>query len=378
MSLLALPTELLILLSSHLHSVEDFINLSSTCRALHGALHATSPKTILQLAAKQPETLFRPHPHFLVAATGRELSQWGLRNESNHQDVCDAFRGGVQGLLDLCVAKCGLTLDKVRRLHRLVCSSDFKSMIDKINEDHWKWLNVPFEFRDYDEGMISSDMIELERSVFQVIIYGELFGTTMDAVLHISGSNKLRFNLEERLDFIKYCIPDRICRGGYDSGPRGSRGLIVLPVGPYAPDANNSIRSQAVLAHSAGNPPLNHLVCDQYVLDHTLSCRAWNVPWEEVREEVGDDFDEGWKQKIWHASVQLQGLEVLEMLRPGGLSEVSKSRLKRIRDAIQGMSANEEPKMVRYYRGSQAATEIPNMADEVDVCSAAYWVWEEF
>ncbi len=71
---------------------------------------------------------------------------------------------------------------------------------------------------------------------------------------------------------------------------------------------------------------------------------------------------------MWQSAVQIQGLEGLEMLRPGGV-ERWRSRLEAIRSAIQGMEARHKPKQPSYARG----LESPDMAAEINL--AIYGPW---
>ena len=65
---------------------------------------------------------------------------------------------------------------------------------------------------------------EANRAAFQIIIYGELFGKSMEALLDPE-NDRLYFDTHTRLDYITYCIPDWAC----DSYP----GFHVWHTGPY-------------------------------------------------------------------------------------------------------------------------------------------------
>ena len=49
---------------------------------------------------------------------------------------------------------------------------------------------------------------------------------------------------------------------------------------------------------------------------------------------MGPDFDEERRQQMWHFAVQMQGLSVLEMLRPGGV-EKWRDRLEEMRRKME-------------------------------------------
>ena len=98
---------------------------------------------------------------------------------------------------------------------------------------------------------------------------------------------------------------------------------------------------------------------------HVLNYHIWLEAWRKVRHEIGEDFEEEWKQKLWSASVQLQGLEGLEMLSSEGVNEKWKQRLELIRDRIRGMQGSAQPQVIRF--DGMEATTAPNMVDEVDL-----------
>lgn len=106
-SLLSLPGDILLALPRHLHDIEDFVNLSATCRVLREASAETQPMTILSLAAAASRIFFRPDPHFLVAATARQVSEWASRSFANTSELRAAFRDGVEGLLELALDHAG-------------------------------------------------------------------------------------------------------------------------------------------------------------------------------------------------------------------------------------------------------------------------------
>lgn len=376
MGLVDLPTELLLVFPQHLHNIEDFVNLSSSCRTFHNVLTGTSPNTILHLAAASARVFFRPSPHFLVAATARQISHWALLSTKNYDDLREAFHGGMDSLLQLCVSKAGLTMDDIRRLHssRFSIINPISDMIDRCAGK--QWYDVP-DFWNGGRSDANTIMVEPERSLFQIIIYGELFSSTMDAVVTPDAPTS-RFDLDMRLDFIKYCIPDYMCWLGYDGGPDNNRAMEVLPVGPYTPCKRIDVMAPAevdeltelerfnlaTIDHAKG------ITADQVGLNHILTCRTWREAWEEVRFSIGLNFDEKWRQKLWHAAVQQQGWDGLEMLRPGGV-EKWRGRLQEIIDSIRAMPASSMPKIYRYGSRALEASDAPCMADEILVCMIA-------
>ncbi|KAL8871678.1 MAG: hypothetical protein Q9198_007362 [Flavoplaca austrocitrina] len=114
-ALLALPTDILVLLPYHIANLEDFKELSSTCRQFRAICHSVSPNLILRLAAASSRTFFRPDPYFLVAATAKQIGYWALQNEENAAQLRQALKHGIGRLFDLCVEKAGLSMDDIRR-----------------------------------------------------------------------------------------------------------------------------------------------------------------------------------------------------------------------------------------------------------------------
>jgi hypothetical protein len=356
MSLVNLPTDILVALPSYLHNIEDFMNASSSCRTLRNSFTNTHPNTILRLAAAQSRIFFRPDPYFLVAATARQLGNWALQSRGNTETLREAFRGGLDGsidsgigsLLELSIAKTGLTMDDIRRIHasRFQTINPAADMIDRLAGEQW------YSADNFWEGGVSEAATircEPARSLFQFVIYGELFGSTMGAFLQPE-KNLPRFDIDLRLDYIRYCIPDYMCQKGYlcMNGPQ--------EVGPYA------------LREDGGYQFLG----DQVAMQHILNCGRWTRPWDSVRREIGPDFEEEWRQKMWHSSVEIQGLPGLELLRPGGV-ETWKGRLTEIRSQIERLDENNRPKVFKFGLYENLAYDYPNMADEVFVCMAGYW-----
>ncbi|KAL8790088.1 MAG: hypothetical protein Q9213_000790 [Squamulea squamosa] len=344
MKILDLPPELLLQVPQYLHNIEDFISLSSSCRAFRKVCSDTSPKTILRLAAASSLIFFRPDPHFLIAATVRQVSDWALLSNENAGVLRQAIQGGIYTLFNLCVNKAGLTMDDIRLLHasRFSLINPVSDMIDRCAGP--QWISTP----DFWNGGVSNPAtvsLEPARALFQIVIYGELFASTMKALLEPRLSLPC-FDQEFRMDFIKYCIPDPMCQS--------YTGVTVLKVGPYA-GTNNEL-----MPHQVG-------------LDHLLTCRTWTETWEKLRLEIGPDFDDVPRQIMWERAVQTQGLEGLEMLRPGGL-ERWRPRLEVIRKNIEDLPIESRPKECRYgSSGRYYCWTSPDMAAEITVTLAPYW-----
>lgn len=138
-NILSLPRDILVLLPGYLHNIEDYTNLSSTCRVMRDCMATASPSTILRLAAAQASVFFRPAPFFLVAATARELGHWARASESNEKEMRDRLENGIDALLDLALEHCGLTLQRIRELHlsRFSILNPVENIIDQCVGQQW-------------------------------------------------------------------------------------------------------------------------------------------------------------------------------------------------------------------------------------------------
>ncbi|KAJ4478494.1 hypothetical protein J3R30DRAFT_3279862 [Lentinula aciculospora] len=345
--LIELPFEILSSLPLYIRDIEDFTEAASTCRTLSFAFSVASPNCILRLAANSAPTFAQPHPYFLIAATARQLSDWALGNAENTKRLRLAFQDGVEGLLELCIEKAGLSLHDIRRLHlaRFSIINPLADKIDKLAGDQW------YQAEDFWDGGVSEPATletDSNRAAYQIIIYGELFASTMQAYLEPE-RNLPKFNLDVRLDYIKYCIPDWVCR----SYP----GLEVLSVGPYV---------------GRRGPGQGDLPADQIALQHILKCGRWTRVWQSVTQAIGPDFD-GWKQKLWFDAVQIQGLEGMKVLETGGVEEQHKLLL-RLRNLVEKLGPGDEPsKHLIGTRRKIPVSDAPDFSNEVYVCMASYW-----
>jgi hypothetical protein len=215
--LLSLPPELFLALSAHLHNIEDFMNLSSTCRTLRSCLASTGPRTIFRLAASASQIFFRPSPHFLVAAVARQVGAWASRSDENALALREACRDEMPGLMNLCLAHAeGVTMQRIRELHALRFSTinPIVNLIDQCVEQQW-YATPNF----WDDGVDDAYTVDADppENFFHLAIYGGLFGHAFDALLDPSSpsatgpTTRLTADVDTRLEFIKYCIPDPVC-----------------------------------------------------------------------------------------------------------------------------------------------------------------------
>ncbi|ESK85812.1 hypothetical protein Moror_2397 [Moniliophthora roreri MCA 2997] len=340
MQLLDLPIEILCSLPLYLRNIEDFTEASTTCRTLYRAFSTASPNTILRLTAASSPTFFSSH--LLVAATARQVSDWALQSPSNTKALQKAFQGGIDGLLDFCVEKVGLSLEDIRRLHlvRFSLITSFSDKIDKMAGDQW------YQTPDFWDGGVSEPwtiLTDSDRAAYQIIIYGELFSSSMQAYLEPE-KNLPRFELGVRLDYIKYCVPDWFCKGGYP-------GLEVLAVGPYSPQAEERLPE------------------DQKVLRHILTCSRWRRLWQTVMHSIGPDFEVDWKQNLWFHAVQYQGLGGLEMLADEGVPDEWRTRLRKMYDQVSNLKETDKPGQTEIgKRQKRRVSHAPDFGEEVVVC----------
>jgi hypothetical protein len=351
MNILNLPNDIIALFPNHIHTIEDFMNISSTCVSIRNILSRTQPNQILRMAAAQRRIFFRPDPHFLIAATARQLSDWALLSVENTEILREAFKDGVDALLDLCIEKCGITMEEIRRLHalRFTVLNPVADLIDRAAGK--QWYATP-NFWNGGASDAATVFCEPERALYQIIIYGELFSSTMTAVLQPE-LGLPKHDLQTRIDYITYCIPDDICN---HSRPHSLLGRVESR-GPYV--AGNDLRD-----------------ADQMALWHLLRTRKWREPFLRIRQAVGDEFqDENekilhWRQKMWSSVVQLQGFDSIMSMQLGASSEF-KSRLRNFRAQIEGLREAPETYEIGYYKNP--GTEFPYMRGEVYICMAGYW-----
>lgn len=176
-------------------------------------------------------------------------------------------------------------------------------------------------------------------------IYGGLFQPTLEAIL----DGREGLDLDTRLDFIKYCIPDQYCQS--------YRGFEVEATGPYR-DGWDVV-----------NPRM-----DQYSIRHILKSKKWQKAWEPARDCVGASFGDERRHRIWRGAIQMYGLAGYEMLRPGGV-EKWRGKLLELRGKLETMDTE---RMVSLFQRHDIHREIewlecPMLEAEVYCCVRAMW-----
>lgn len=366
-SLLSLPRDILILLPEHIHNIEDYTNLASTSRELRVCMNAATPKSVLRLAAARSRTFFRPSPHFLVAATARELGVWARQSDAHEQELASKLENGIDALLDLALDHCGLTMERIRELH-LMRFSTINPAADIIDQCVGKqWYRTP---RFWNGGVSDAYTISSEphESVFHLAIYGELFGPDLDAFLNQNTSVR-RLSVDTRIEFIKYCLPDfaTTCTNhpsdiGFESADPRRR---VKRIGPYVPN-------------EMGNPyPMeNH----NLALTWVLRSSRWRPHWKRMRAKAGPDFQDDfrdlwlcneeqhhgldWRQRMWENVMVCQGLDGLGMIRPS-LQDQWVERVREWREKI--CELEKEPELVKV--GRHTTLEYPFLLGDMRVCA---------
>ncbi|KAI1084986.1 hypothetical protein F5B20DRAFT_567731 [Whalleya microplaca] len=363
--LLSLPRDILIQLPNYLHTIEDLMNVSSTCRSLYSCMGAATPNVILRLAAAQTNVFFRPSPYFLVAATARELGNWARRSEANEQELAVAMQEGADGLLDLALVQCGLTLERIRQLHlmRFSIINPVADLIDKCVGA--QWYSTP---NFWSGGVSDANTIDSDPPVsfFHLAIYGELFAPDFEIFLNRDSSSQV-LSVDTRLEFIKYCVPEvmnlRAWLRGLDDSMAVEPRLRVRLTGPYKED-------------KVGNFKDNNN--NNTALSWVIQSSRWIPHWDEVRSKAGPDFEDAfhddwrwsrhdryrnWRQRLWENTIACQGLEGLGMIRP----KLQDQWIPKIREWRQRIANLEnEPPVVRV--GGNTTFEYPYLLGDLSIC----------
>lgn len=371
-AILSLSDDLLLDVADYVHNIEDYTNLCSTCRRLRDVGGRASPQTLLQLAVAQSSTFFRPSPHFLVAATARNLGQWARDNDDNERQLASTLERGIDGLLDLALAHCGLTMERIRQLH-LMRFSIFNPVTDIIDKCVGAQWNATPDF--WNGGVSDAYTISAEaaQTLFHLAIYGELFGPDFETLLSQDHQPR-RLSVDTRLEYIKYCLPDFASFVGQSQAKdiRLSNGSIdprraVKETGPYSRQTDGSRRGY----------DLNNNIALVWVFQSS----RWRPYWKEARAQAGPDFQEDfadgwwfeeddgqdWRQRLWESVMVCQGLEGLGMMRP----ELRDAWVPKIGEWRERIAALEhEPEWIRV--GRQATLEYPFLPGDLRICGSGY------
>ncbi|KAI0119836.1 hypothetical protein F4814DRAFT_413510 [Daldinia grandis] len=374
LGLLDLPTDILVMLPEFLHNIEDYVNLSSTCRALRKCTNAASPNAILRLAHASGRVFFRPDPLFLICATARELGSWARKSDENEAELVAGMPRGIDHLMDLALRHCGLTMARIRELHALRFSviNPVSDLIDKCVGA--QWYATPNFWNGGVDDAYTID-VDVNEMVFNLAIYGELFGSDFEPFFdsETGFSSRRRLKANTRFEFIKYCLPDaRIACfetvsdlerrvGSYD--PR--RDIIYHPEGPYERRGERASRSY-----------FNHTIGLIWLMKSSL----WRPHWVKARKAAGagPEFADkigdlgiatcSWRQLMLENVMQCQGLEGLGMIQEG--TEIAERWAPKIREWKEKIESMEEPATTKL--GIRDMYEYPDLFGDLRVCSAGY------
>ncbi|KAL2785951.1 hypothetical protein BJX66DRAFT_313826 [Aspergillus keveii] len=343
MPLLDLPLEVLLLLPSYLDNIESFKNAASSCRTFRNVFAKTLPSTILRLAAASAPTFFSPHPHFLVAASVRSVSDWALGHEDRTKLLRDAFRSGIYSLYNFCLEHGGLTLDRIRETHlaRFTTINPLSDKIDKMAGE--QWMSTP----DFWDGGVSEPntlYTDADRAALQIIIYGELFGRSMEAFLN-PAERVASFDIITRQEYFMYCLPD--------------------DESPYDPDGAMQFSYYE----------------DQRTLRHILKSGRWRRMWAAaIREFLDPEFsdeeaaDEDWRKKMLRDALLLQGIAGFQLIacKPGDVPEEAVTKARQVRHRI--LALKEPPQSQTFGKqGTSRVSEAPDPQNEVNVSYRRQW-----
>lgn len=337
-TLSSLPVELRLNILSSLHNIEDFVSLTSSCRAFHSVQDSVPSVSLFRLAAASSRIFFRPSPHFLIAAVASQLGNWARTSSTNALRLKETFLGGIDAVLDLCLdptTHCGLTLDRIRELHALRFSTlnPVADLIDKCIGSQWYSTPNFWNGGVSDAYTLDSDP---DLAIFHLAIYGGLFLGDLELVLagkHAQQiSDRQILGEEVRLEYIKYCVPDWACYGCQGRARRVKMGdgsidprrAVRHDIGPYVAFAKgrdrrefkehgNQIALYWLLQSTRFNTQLASVVRAAGLED--IDDKGWSV----LREDKGYGYEDeelwpSWKQEMWENAVLCQGLDSLRLL----------------------------------------------------------------
>lgn len=368
-SLQSLPRDILILLPEYIHNIEDYTNISSTCRNLKSCMAAATPKTILRLAAAHRKIFFRPSPLFPLMATAKELGNWARISDANEEEFANACQSSNEGLLELALQHCGLAMERIRELHlsRFSIINPVVDIIDKCVGAQW-YANDNF----WSGGVSDAYTIHGEPTdtFFHLAIYGELFSPDLEAILEQDKQSR-RLKVDTRLEFIKYCLPD-FATDSKSEDPRRN----VKEVGPYMKNKEDG--------RYADWPNNNNLA-----LTWTIRSSRWKPHWKEMRSLAAPDFQENfddgwwyvpddvleddeehprdWRQRMWENVMICQGLEGMGMMRPD-MRHLWVEKVRKWKEQISRLE--QEPPLTNV--GRQATLEYPYLLGDLRVCASGY------
>lgn len=292
-SLSDLPSELLLLLPEHLHSLEELYALMLTSKRLY-LIYKGISRNILRLAANTKSTLpgLRPFPHFLLSLVARRLADWAVRNDERKSKLHNSFGGGVQSLLNLAVEVVddGITLDDIRQTW---CYK--QDVLNPISREV-----------DLCCGPSSGNPLtvcnEPDTTLFNWIIYGDLFHHSISAIYDDPRPAIVPLSTASRYKFLVYCIPDVNCFENTVGFPAWFE--------DYKETGEDMFQQLSLLTAMA----------------EILGAESWRKALgreKQQRHTYNQDTDTPvTKEDLFISSVMHLGSKSLRVLRPGGLDAV--------------------------------------------------------
>ena len=151
---------------------------------------------------------------------------------------------------------------------------------------------------------------EIDGATMQLLLYGELFGGSMESFLRPKAGLPPPLGVDVRIEFVKYCIPDWICMPSHDNWRDDE--FEVLPVGPYAEmdDEHKLEGNQLALVHLLGGAMFRGWLWKSAWRRVLIAAGAfenddggWPEGWrmmlegtEYRRQRYGDDEQEEWEE----------------------------------------------------------------------------------
>jgi hypothetical protein len=215
-SISSLPQEVIDQTIGEIHHLDDYLSLESTCRHLRTAVQTCSPGTLLALSYRSRATFFRPEPHFLLSALIPAIRKYACLSETRRVEVKRTIWHGCDGLLKwACHTPIIASYARwsTRSIHdlwewRMRVLNPLSDLIDKCVGDQW------YTAADVWSGGVEDAytlFAEPETRLFQLQMYGDMFGAGMDSCLlpqNVDLASGRELGLSFRLDFVKYLLAD--------------------------------------------------------------------------------------------------------------------------------------------------------------------------
>jgi hypothetical protein len=175
-------TAVLAFIPAHLDSVEDYLALTASSRAVRVITERiTPPHVLLHLCHRSQRVFFRPSGLFLLTALARPLSLWARKSTDNLRRLVESFPYGEEAVLDLAVsirevaigAKWSMETIRELWLWRMRVVNPLTDLIDKCVGEQWYATPDFWDGGCEDAATLYAEPNEL---VFRMMIYGELFG----------------------------------------------------------------------------------------------------------------------------------------------------------------------------------------------------------